>query len=101
MLKLHAFLSGLVGFLSACCPSWDPDDSDAVPMDLRPIGFGSHASRMPHSQLNGAQHPRQSSIANTGACRTSLGAAFSRIIPQDKALMMTDAAAVPGTSGEI
>jgi MFS family permease len=37
----------------------------------------------------------------TGACCRSPGTAFLWIIREDKALMMTDAAAVPGASGEI
>jgi hypothetical protein len=63
--------------------------------------IGSEDSRRPHSQFNYLQQPRQSCIAKTGACRGSPGAAFSPLIPEDKALMMTDAAAVPGTTGEI
>jgi MFS family permease len=54
-----------------------------------------------HSGAICTRHPRQSSIAKTGACRRSPGAAFSRVIPEDKALKMTDAAAIPGTGGEI
>src|SRR5205814_1376510 len=48
----------------------------------------------------GAQRPKKSRIAKTGACRPSLGVAFSRTLPEYKALMITDAAAVPDTSDE-